>query len=60
VTSSASVSASLGYEAADAGDTLGMNNLGWMYENGRGGVPKDDAQAVSWYRKSADAGNTRA
>jgi TPR repeat protein len=28
-----------------------------MYENGRGGLPKDDAQAVSWYRKAADAGN---
>ena len=30
---------------------------GVMYENGRGGLPKDDAQAVSWYRKAADAGN---
>jgi TPR repeat protein len=26
-----------------------------MYERGRG-VPRDDAQAVSWFRKAADAG----
>jgi hypothetical protein len=32
-----------------------MNWLGVMYENGRGGLPKDDAQAVGWYRKAADA-----
>jgi hypothetical protein len=28
-----------------------------MYETGRGGLPKDDAQAVNWYRKAADAGH---
>ena len=27
-----------------------------MYANGRGGLPKDDAQAVSWYRKAAQMG----
>jgi len=37
-----------------------MTNLGVMYETGRGGLPKDDAQAVSWYRKAADAGDARA
>ncbi len=31
-----------------------------MYETGRGGLPKDQAQAVSWYRKAADAGDARA
>jgi hypothetical protein len=30
-----------------------------MYEKGLGGLPKDDAQAVSWYRKGADAGDAR-
>jgi TPR repeat protein len=35
----------------------GMNWLGFMYANGRGGLPKDDAQAVSWFRKAADAGH---
>jgi TPR repeat protein len=33
-----------------------MVALGVMYEKGQGGLPKDDAQAVSWYRKAADAG----
>jgi hypothetical protein len=33
-----------------------MSNLGFMYENGEG-VEKDRAQAVSWYRKAAAAGN---
>ena len=31
-------------------------NLGSMYESGRG-VPKDDTEAVAWYRKAADQGN---
>jgi hypothetical protein len=43
-------------KAADAGNPGGMNSLGFMYANGRGGLPKDDAQAVHWYRKAADAG----
>jgi hypothetical protein len=28
-----------------------------MYEAGRGGFAKDDAQAVSWYRKAAEFGD---
>lgn len=28
-----------------------------MYQLGQGGLPKDLAQAVSWYRKAADAGD---
>jgi hypothetical protein len=43
--------------AAEAGDAAGMAHLGMMYENGRGGLPKDDSQAVNWYRKAAAAGN---
>jgi TPR repeat protein len=43
-------------KAADAGVALAMNNLGFMYQNGRG-VAKDDAQAVIWYRKAAEMGN---
>ena len=31
-----------------------------MYEDGRGGLPKDEAQAVNWYRKAADNGNATA
>jgi TPR repeat protein len=30
--------------------------LGWFYQYGRG-VPKDVAQAISWYRKAADQGD---
>jgi uncharacterized protein len=29
-----------------------------MYAEGRGGLPKDDAQAVIWFHKAADAGSS--
>jgi TPR repeat protein len=34
-------------------------NLGIMYRNGRG-VPKNDSEAVKWYRKAADQGHSGA
>jgi hypothetical protein len=34
---------------------MAQYNLGVMYNNGRG-VPKDEAQAVVWYRKAAEQG----
>lgn len=34
-----------------------MCNLGWCYERGHG-VPQDWKQAVEWYRRAAQAGNT--
>ena len=34
-----------------------MTNLGVMYRAGRGGLTKDDAEAVRWYRKAADLGD---
>ena len=34
-----------------------MNNLGAMYQEGRGGLALDDAKAVELYRKAADLGN---
>jgi Sel1 repeat len=43
-------------KAADQGNALAQNNLGWMYENGRG-MARDDAQAAAWYRKAADQGH---
>jgi TPR repeat protein len=43
---------------AEAGDANGMTNLGVMYQNGQGGLAKDETQAVIWYRKAAEAGNT--
>ena len=41
---------------ADQGYASAQFNLGTMYTNGRG-VPKDDVQAVKWYRLAADQGN---
>ena len=37
-----------------------MSNLGRMYQNGKGGLPKDIRQAIAWYRKDADAGDETA
>ena len=38
----------------------GQYALGWMYANGRGGLIKDDAEAVRWYRKAAEQGHAAA
>ena len=42
-------------ELAEAGNPAAQNDLGWIYQNGRG-VPQDDAEAVKWYRKAAEGG----
>ena len=42
-------------KGAAAGDLFAQNNLGEMYERGRG-TPKDDKQARQWYGKAAEAG----
>src|SRR5258706_9570884 len=39
-------------KSAEAGDAAAMNALGEAYDNSRG-VPRDDLEAASWYRKSA-------
>ena len=41
---------------AEQGNALGQLKLGIMYATGRG-VPKDDVQAVKWYRLAAEQGN---
>ena len=46
--------------AADQGSAIGQAGLGVFYEDGRGGLPQDDAQAVVWYHKAADGGNAYA
>jgi TPR repeat protein len=51
------VSASLYRRQVDNGDGTAMAYLGRMYEEGRGGLAKDDAEAVLWYRRGAEAGN---
>ena len=44
---------------AQKGDAPIQNNLGFLYEIGRG-VPQDYAQAVKWYRLAADQGYAKA
>ena len=41
--------------AAEGGDLAAQNNLGELYETGRG-VSRNAAQALFWYRKSAESG----
>jgi TPR repeat protein len=42
-------------KGAAAGDLFAQNNLGEMYERGRG-TPKDEKLARQWYGKAAEAG----
>ena len=44
---------------ADAGDTDSMLDLGAMYLEGRG-VPKNEKEALRWYKKAADLGGHNA
>jgi TPR repeat protein len=51
--------AALYCEAARAGDTDAMFNLGWMYANGRG-IGRDYDVAASLFERAAQAGNAQA
>lgn len=42
-------------KGAANGDLFAQNNLGEMYERGRG-TPRDDRQAREWYSRAAEAG----
>lgn len=44
---------------AEAGDANAQYNLGAMYSDGLG-VPKNDAEAVRWYRMAAEQGHAEA
>ena len=46
-------------EAAQRGDTAAQNNIGVMYANGRG-VDQDFNEAINWFRRAAEQGNTSA
>ncbi len=46
-------------QAAEAGNSAMMHQVGYMYLNGEG-VAKDAEEAVRWYRKSAEAGYANA
>lgn len=43
------------YQLAEQGDFIAQNNLGVMYDQGKG-VTEDSKQAFNWYRKSAENG----
>src|SRR6266566_3129491 len=46
-------------KAADQGDARAQNNLGAMYESGRG-VPQSYTEAIRWFRLAADQGDAKA
>ena len=48
-----SVSATLYRRQADTGNAAAMAHLGRMYEDGRGGLTRDDAEAIHCYRRGA-------
>ena len=39
-------------KAAKGGHKIARFKIGWMYEEGLGGLPKDEAQAIYWYRQA--------
>jgi TPR repeat protein len=43
-------------KAAGKGDAEAQNNLGWMYNDGKG-VAKDKVEADKWFRKAAEQGH---
>jgi len=49
----------LGLAAAERGDANAQFKLGYMYGTGQG-APKNNAEAVKWYRRAAAQGHARA
>jgi uncharacterized protein len=47
-------------KAADAGDPRAMEFIGFLHENGQGGVTQDQEQTITWYRKTAILGEEHA
>jgi len=54
------IALSLFRKSAAQGNAEALYFLGWMYERGQGGLAKSAADALHWYRKAAEAGNTDA
>ena len=46
--------------AAEQGDAWAQYQLGLFYEDGRGGLPKDEREAARLYKLAADQGNASA
>ena len=44
---------------AEQGDVIAQINMGWIYQNGSG-VPKDNHEAFTWFKRAADQGNALA
>ena len=44
------------FPQAEQGDAKAQYNLGVIYANGKG-VPKNDSEAIKWYRKAAEQGH---
>jgi len=45
------------FEAANAGDAVAQMHVARLYQSGALGVTRDQAQALTWYLKSANQGN---
>ena len=45
--------------AAEAGNAVAMNNLGFAFMNGQG-TNQDEREAIKWYKKAAEAGSRMA
>jgi TPR repeat protein len=46
--------------ACERDDSLGCNNIGVMWEGGRGGLVKDEARAAALYEKACAGGSVNA
>lgn len=44
-------------KVAEQGDAAAQNNLAEIYRNGRG-ISQSDAEAVKWYSKAAEQGDS--
>ncbi|HNX67553.1 MAG TPA: tetratricopeptide repeat protein [Bacteroidales bacterium] len=45
-------------KSASQGNDIGQNGLGYLYQNGYGGVDRDTSKANNWFLKSAVQGNS--
>ena len=46
-------------KAAEQGNVIAQNNVGYMYETGQG-IAKDREKALEWYQKAAAQGDGEA
>jgi len=48
------------YTAALQNDPTALGRLGWFYENGLGGLPRNPQLALQYYQRSAQLGHVPA